>query len=89
MAKWIDTSHFSRSDTDRTPNEFTLEVSGMKLVLHHYVGCGNTWFASSHPDALYQRALEAKSADDAKKEAVRVLKDVLESMLDGIRKVED
>ena len=71
--KWRDTSSYSRGAAVRAPNEFTLDLgNGDRLVVHHYVGCGDDWFCSMHRLGLERVRLSAVSADEAMDAALAV-----------------
>ena len=72
MVAWKDTSSWSRGDSQEkrvTPKEWTLQIAGLRIVLHHYIGCGDAWFVSCADLRIERRKLAALDGDEAKREA--------------------
>lgn len=83
MVNWKDISSFSQSDKVRTPNCFETRCGKFRLIVHHYHGCGDTWFASCHR-IFEQHELKSKDIEDAKVEAVELLKKILTEALESL-----
>lgn len=80
--KWKDISSYSRGDRDRTPHSWECKVAGIRLVvtrhIHHdpsdwLVRCG----------ILPERVLKSKDIDDAKAEALAMLRSAAQQIVDG------
>jgi uncharacterized protein YueI len=52
-----------------------------RLVIHHYMGCGDTWYFSTYLGPYEQRELDSVRLDDAKQEAVKLFTAQLEAAL--------
>lgn len=86
MKKWNDETTYSRDDTARTPRTWTIESSGIKVTVTRwrhgdptrwYLICHEVGFAS--PSGLNHQDLE-----DAKKEALWKVHDVLTKRVEAI-----
>ena len=55
---WKDTTSYSRGEC-RAPREWTLEVGGLRLVVHHIHGLGDEWFGTCHTLGIRDRPLSA------------------------------
>jgi hypothetical protein len=79
---WKDTTSYSRSDTDRTPCEWTLSVGLLKIVVHHYMHYPpDMWFVTCPKVGLERQRLVAKDIDKAKREALLLVGDDLRATL--------
>ena len=87
---WKDTSSYSRGDSARTPNEFTLETNHFRLIVHRHVDYGpDTWLFSVHGTIdLSKRELVKKDVEGAKKEAIERLAATLRSMTAALKAIE-
>lgn len=74
MAEWKD-SH--RKDSAE------MQIGLFRLVVHHWVGCGDGWFTSCY-GVFKEKSLKATSMDDAKEEALSHFKNTLQSALDAL-----
>jgi hypothetical protein len=76
---WIDTTSYSRGESREgvEPQKWTLAVGDSMetfiIVVHHYLGCGDQWFASCHAVNLSQHVLSSRGVEDAKIEAVSLV----------------
>lgn len=52
-------------------------VGAFRLCVHHYMGCGDTWFFSVVHGPFNQIELKAKKLRDAKQEAAKMFSDCL------------
>lgn len=64
-----------------------MNLDGMLLFVHHYIGCGEAWFWSCNPFASASQLVDAGSLDQAKAMALGRLREKLESNLALIQKV--
>ena len=74
--KWKDTSSWRQSTTAeqrKTPEEWTLCAGNIRIMIHHYIGCGSTWFVTCHILGLSKMELVNTDPDKAKSEAIGVV----------------
>ncbi len=68
--RWSDTTG-RRNETDQ---KWTAEIyGGCALIIHHYIGCGDAWFASCQAIGMDKEPLKATSSGDAKAEAIEAV----------------
>ena len=82
-ATWQDTTS-SRGNKD---DKWTTKIFGVDITIHHYLGCGNTWFVSCHQVHLEKHQLKAGTSDEAKVEALTVLVDWINKRIEGFQKL--
>lgn len=71
---WNDTSSFSRSDTDRTPNSWASKAGKIYIKLHRHIHYPkDTWLLTCDP-FFDKKVLLSKNADEAKAEALRMVR---------------
>lgn len=56
-----------------------------RLAVHHWVGCGDVWFASCY-GVIDRRTLDSTSLPEAKNEGKTMLQMILEEAIEAIRK---
>lgn len=61
-------------------NSSEIQIGLFRLVVHHWVGCGDDWFTSCN-GIFKEKSLKATSLDDAKEEALNHFKNTLQSAL--------
>lgn len=82
MTNWKDvSSYYSQSDKIITPDTFEAYCGLFRLVVHHYHGCEDTWFASCQ-SVFVLRELQSLDIEEAKVEAVSILKKILTDALE-------
>jgi hypothetical protein len=59
--------------SDDKPSSSEIKLGSFRLSIHHYVGCGETWFTSCY-GVFDKSQLRAVSMDDAKSEALSYFK---------------
>lgn len=77
-------SSYSKGDKVRTPNSFNAQCGQFRLCVHHYYGCGDTWFASCYPTLFSQHSRKSKDIKEAKIEAADLLKKLLTEALEKL-----
>ncbi len=85
--KWEDTSSHAQGTKDKTPREWTMYISGraLRIKIHRHIHYPpDAWLVTCHPKLLEQLQLEATDAEEAKKEAIRLVKAELERLLAGL-----
>lgn len=79
---WKDTTSHSRGATDRTPREWTCQTKTLRVVLHRRrLDDPKVWFMSCSDINIDGRRLEAVDVDDAKAEALELLRANLRNLL--------
>jgi hypothetical protein len=87
--KWKNTTNYSQTERDRTPREWTIEpAKGLRIIIHHYLGCGDAWFVSCHGINLSQRQLQNIDVEDAKSEALSVVYSRLAFWMAALEKID-
>lgn len=83
MIKWNDTSSWSKNATERSqPKEWTALVGIFRLVVHRHIHYPpDVWLASCHPKVFTRRELASQDVDEAKNQALAILKAVCEEAL--------
>ena len=78
MLAWKDETSYSRNETNRTPKTWVAKVGSLRLYVTRHIDHGeNDWLCSCDP-FFDIRMLESKEIDEAKAEAVVLLKHELE-----------
>jgi len=72
---WKDTTSYSRDDKERNPTTFTTTTNTVKIT----VTCGHinhrgVWVMHAHPFGINTKELKAKTLEDAKAEAIGIVK---------------
>jgi hypothetical protein len=83
MLNWKDVSSYSQSDKVRTPHSFEPRCGQFRLYIHHYFGCGDTWFTSCR-GVFDIVQLKSKDIEEAKVEAADLLKKLLTEALEKL-----
>lgn len=82
--EWKDTTSYSRGQVDRTPTTFAAQCGPMRLVVTsghiHYPG---KWVAHGFP-LFENKALAAKTREEAQAEAVQMAHDWLSAAAAGL-----
>lgn len=85
MAEWKDVTSYSQGEKD-TPKVWHARFGEIRLSVHQYVGCGDTWFTSCQ---LWSKLeLESKYADDAMEEAVSMLRTALQEAICDVESIQ-
>jgi hypothetical protein len=85
---WKDTSSFSQSDKDRTPNQFTYQTKSLRIIIHRRMHMGDLWFWSCYEIGKRDREMLAVTVEQAQKEALRDVRCSVAAMLDELGKPE-
>jgi hypothetical protein len=74
---WVDTTHRHGGEPHDTPaREWTLTIGdGLIILVHHYIGCGDTWFATCSALLIKRRELKSPIALVARNEALALVRD--------------
>lgn len=80
---WRDSTNYSKGERGKvTPRQWSLDLDGIEIVVHGYIGCDG-WFVSTRGDlAIERRALKALRAERARVEAI----DYVCSRIDALAK---
>jgi hypothetical protein len=85
---WKDTTMWSQSDKDRSvPQEWTLNTGKLRIVVHHYMGCGDVWFLTCYDIGVERFDLQITDTHLAKAVAVKTVKAQLSSMSQSLANV--
>lgn len=89
MSRWRNTSSYSRSETDRTPNEWTAELGEHRgrIVVHTLHHCPGKWFVSAYPSGPQSRQLTAGTPEEAQTEAIDLVARYFDAMAAAARAV--
>ena len=74
MIVWKDVSSYALGDKNREVNTVQALVGPLRANLHRHIRHPGKWLLSLHRGWIDQRVLEAVSLDDAKAEAVEIIK---------------
>lgn len=82
--KWKNTSSFSQGDKDRTPNCWTTKAGRIRIVVHRHIHhAPDVWLLSC--DALrIGNELKSRDIEDAKGEALAIVRTFLEEAIAGL-----
>lgn len=61
----------------KTNKQVEATCGEFRLRIHHYIGCGDTWFFSVHPGPFDMTELKAKKLNDAKQESAELFRKCL------------
>jgi hypothetical protein len=87
MAEWKDTSSYSRSDTDRTPRTWRMTLKRLSFVVtRHRDYAPDEWVFRCHELGL-EAKLKSKGQEEAKQEALRIMRRVIKETLDELDSV--
>lgn len=84
---WKDTTSYGRSDSDRTPTTWTMQLGHLRIVVHRHVHYPNKWLVSCRELNLDCYCLDAAEVEFAQKEGLSQIDYRLTQMLAEIRKV--
>lgn len=86
--EWKDVSSWSRSETDRTPKSWEIRLGGILVfVTRHIHYAKDDWVLRC--EAFFgDMALESKDIDEAKAEAVRIVRQAAQRVVDDIKLLE-
>lgn len=82
--RWKDT-HVSHKDP--TVKESNVFLGTLRLSVHHYIGCGDTWFASCHEFFSAYELVGVTSVEDAKIAAAEKLRGILSQCLNRLENI--
>lgn len=78
MSKWRDATSYSQGDKEKIPTTWKYKAGDLNIVVHKYVGCGETWHLTCPPFYNCQ-AMPSLDIEKMKKLALQlVLKEILE-----------
>lgn len=81
--KWQDETSYSRSDTKREPGVLTIKLDGWSVVLHRLIYDPGRWFLSTRSVSLLKdHKLDATDVEEAKKEAIKIVKATAKKIYD-------
>jgi hypothetical protein len=84
--QWTDETTFSRGETDRTPRVWVARFGPLRLIVvkgHIYHPDNWVWVCRGIHDG--ERELDAKTADEAKAEAVESLRKALRPAFEALK----
>lgn len=88
MITWEDTTDYRWSEgepSSEPPNKFTIQAGDLKIVLHHL---SDRWSVYCSKVGLGGLTLEAKDLQDAKLEAIRMIKRHIRVFVDNFKQIE-
>lgn len=81
MRKWEDVSSYSRSENDREPKTWVILANRIKITVTRHIDYPKDRWVLFSPPWISALVLESKNIDDAKKEAIKIIKtNILESL---------
>ena len=85
---WKNTSSYSRNDKDRTPHTWSLEpISTLRIIVTRHVHFQPIdWVLQCEAVRLDNYLLRSKEIEDAKREAVAIVKDRVDHMVQAVRR---
>jgi len=84
MLKWKDTSSYAKGDTDRNPNSWISKAGKVSICMHRHIHYpGDTWLVSCAP-FFDKKVLVSKDADEAKAEAIGLVRVELKAASEAI-----
>lgn len=79
---WKDISSYGRNDTDRTPRSFEIRTRNLRIAVTRHIHLpADQWGLDCYELAIFLRALQSKDIEDAKKEALLIIKQTLQDLL--------
>lgn len=66
-------SNAKYNEEPKTGSIFALEYNSLKIVIHKYVGCGDTLFINSKTLGIYNHNLETEDFEEAVSKAKKVI----------------
>jgi hypothetical protein len=79
---WKDTTSFSQGEKDRTPRCWTAKAGRVQIVVHRHIHFPpDAWLLSCAALRIDNRQLKSKDVDEAKQEAVRIVRELLEEAI--------
>jgi hypothetical protein len=82
MIKWKDETMYSPGEKGRgEPRMWAARVPGMEIRVHRFVGDDTGWYISVRDLFLSQVSLETKDIKEAKKNALKIVSDELEKLI--------
>lgn len=81
--EWKDTTlyrHGERGLAD--PREWTLSGNLVRITVHHYLGRDDAWFVFCRQAGIDMLRLDGQTIEEAKSQAVEIVKNKLRSMAD-------
>lgn len=85
--KWKDETSFSRGETDRTPKTWVLKIGTLRLVVTRHIHFKPyEWVTTCNP-FFDNRRLSSMEVDDAKTEALEIVREYLKTCLADVEAV--
>lgn len=80
--KWKDVTSFSQGDTDRTPRSWTANAGRIRIDVHRHIHYPpDVWLLSCDALRIDNNELPSRDIEDAKCEAVAVVRGLLEAAI--------
>ena len=85
--KWEDISSYSRNDKERIPSVWQIDIGGLSLCVHRHIHYPkDSWLFSC--DLLFDKyELDSKNIDEAKDEAINLVKIKIEHIYNAFWKL--
>jgi len=88
-SEWLDETSYSRGQRGKIdPQTWTLRFCGIRLHVTRRIHCDGPWFACCH-DLSIDQMLRARELEEAKQEAVGLVRSFLENTLSDLNRVCD
>jgi hypothetical protein len=73
---WKDITSYRYGDKEKTPTTYALKTTDVRVVVTcGHINCPGSWVMSAYPLGIDTRELEATTLEDAKAEAIRIVKE--------------
>ena len=81
---WDDVTSYQRGDTERVPRSWKYHAGGLKIVVTRHIDYPGVWILQCEP-WFSARQLASDDAEDAKAEALVLVREKVEIVLSNLR----
>lgn len=89
MAKWKNTTSYSRDDKEKVPTTWELTIPGVRVIVHRWIGDDTGWYGTCRELGEDKRRLTKSFIEEAQEEFLNYLAKKAQQIFTQISKAAD